>query len=332
MDRVCLVTGGAGFIGSTFVRQSLSHHRLVVNFDKLTYAANQGVLKQFEDNPRHIFVQGDIADGRLVRSVLERYRPLTIVHFAAETHVDRSILDGEPFILSNIVGTYRLLEATRDYYLSLNVSEQAEFRFLHISTDEVFGPQAPGCRATESSPYNPSSYYSASKAAADHLVNAANRTYGLPVIVARSTNNFGPSQHNEKLIPKTIDCAINKISIPIFGDGRQRRNWLFVEDHCRVLSAIIDKGQIGQSYNIGSSVEMANVELVEMICDSVDRLIPGRTIGQSRSLITMVKDRPGHDRRYQLDTTRLRDEIGFTAETPFNEALETTVQWYFYRN
>lgn len=321
------VTGGAGFIGSNFVLDWLSGlNEPVINLDLLTYAGNLANLAPLKDDARHVFVQGDIGDGALVRALLERHRPRAIVHFAAESHVDRSIAAPDAFITTNINGTFTLLEAARAYWSTLAPGARDAFRFLHVSTDEVYGSLAPGAAPfVESTAYAPNSPYAASKAAADHLVRASHHTYGLPTLTTNCSNNYGPRQFPEKLIPLTIANALAGKPLPVYGDGLQVRDWLYVGDHCSALRAILADGVPGQVYNIGAACEMSNLALVRALCDLLDQLAPR---GASyRELITHVADRPGHDRRYAVDAGKLMRELGWKPAASFDTGILHTVQW-----
>jgi len=328
MDTI-LVTGGAGFIGSNFVRQWLAEEPgRLVNYDKLTYAGNLDSLADVFDDPRHIFIQGDICDGVTVRRVLEEYRPWAIINFAAESHVDRSIDGPAEFVQTNVVGTFRLLEAAREYWSQLPPSEKERFRFLHVSTDEVYGSLGPTGYFTEETPYAPNSPYSASKAAADHFARAYHHTYGLPVLVTNCSNNYGPYQFPEKLIPLMILNALEGKPLPVYGDGLNVRDWLYVEDHCRALRMVLHRARPGSEYNIGGNCEKTNLEIVHAICSLVDRLRPDLPHRPCRQLITFVKDRPGHDRRYAIDASKIRRELGWEPQETFETGLERTVKWY----
>ena len=319
-----LVTGGAGFIGSNFVLGTLAATgEAVVNLDKLGYAGNLRSLAALERDARHVFVRGDIGDRALVRRLLEQHRPRAIVHFAAESHVDRSIHAPAEFVQSNVVGTWALLEECREYFKS-----QGEFRFLHVSTDEVFGSLGESDPPfTEKSPYAPNSPYSASKAAADHLVRAYHHTYGLPTLIGNCSNNYGPFQLPEKLVPLLIHNALAGKPLPIYGDGRNVRDWLYVEDHCRALRLVLERGVPGETYNIGGESELTNLQVVEALCAQLDTLRP-RSAGSYRQLVTHVKDRPGHDRRYAMDISRIKRELGWRPQESFASGLQKTVQWY----
>jgi dTDP-glucose 4,6-dehydratase len=323
-----LVTGGAGFIGSNFVRQWItSETGELVNLDKLTYAGNLGNLSDLEGEPRHVFAHGDIGDRALVASLLERHRPRAIVHFAAESHVDRSIAGPAAFIETNVVGTFTLLEAAREYWSRLATPEREAFRFLHVSTDEVYGALQPDDPPfSERSQYAPNSPYAASKAAADHLVRAYHHTYGLPTITTNCSNNYGPYQFPEKLIPLTILNAVAGEALPIYGDGGQIRDWLHVADHCEALRAILAKGRLGQTYAIGGRCERSNIDLVRTLCAILDETQPAGA--PHARLIRFVADRPGHDRRYAIDGSRTATEIGWTPRTEFIQGLRATIDWY----
>jgi dTDP-glucose 4,6-dehydratase len=323
------VTGGAGFIGSNFILDWLaSQDEPVLNLDKLTYAGNLANLAQLEGDARHVFVHGDIGERALVASLLARYRPRAVVHFAAETHVDRSIDGPGAFITTNINGTFSLLEATRAYWSALEPQARAQFRFLHVSTDEVYGSLAPGAAPfSERTAYAPNSPYAASKAAADHLVRASHHTYGLPTLTTNCSNNYGPRQFPEKLIPLMLASALAGKRLPVYGDGLQVRDWLYVGDHCSALRAILARGVPGQVYNIGASCEMSNIDLVQALCDLLDRMAP-RESGSYRALIAHVADRPGHDRRYAIDAGKLRGELRWEPADSFDSGIMKTVQWY----
>ena len=328
MDTI-LVTGGAGFIGSNFVRQWLHEEPgRLVNYDKLTYAGNLDSLADVLHDPRHIFIQGDICDGLMVRRLLEEYQPWAIVNFAAESHVDRSIDGPAEFVQTNVVGAFRLLEAARDYWSHLPPSEKDRFRFLHVSTDEVYGSLGPTGYFTEETPYAPNSPYSASKASADHFARAYHHTYGLPVLVTNCSNNYGPYQFPEKLIPLMILNAVEGKPLPVYGDGLNVRDWLYVEDHCRALRMVLHQARPGSEYNIGGNCEKTNLEIVHTICSIVDRLRPDLPHRPCHQLITFVKDRPGHDRRYAIDATKIRRELGWEPRETFETGLERTVRWY----
>jgi dTDP-glucose 4,6-dehydratase len=325
-----LVTGGAGFIGSNFVLDWLtSSNEPVVNLDKLTYAGNLQNLAALDGDKRHIFVRGDIGDFALVSELLTRHRPRAILNFAAESHVDRSILGPGEFIQTNIIGTFNLLEATRKYWNDMRTEEKTTFRFHHVSTDEVYGSLGQDDHAfRETNQYMPNSPYSASKAASDHLVRAYHHTYGLPVLTTNCSNNYGPYHFPEKLIPLVIHNALSGLPLPIYGDGRQIRDWLFVKDHCSAIRRVLEKGAAGETYNIGGWNEMANVDVVKTLCKILDELKPRNDGASYSAQITFVKDRPGHDRRYAIDATKIERELGWRPEETFETGIRKTVQWY----
>jgi dTDP-glucose 4,6-dehydratase len=324
-----LVTGGAGFIGSNFVLSCLEQSdEAIVNVDKLTYAGNLRNLDSLRGDARHIFVLGDIRDRALVKQALERHCPRTIVHFAAESHVDRSIVGPGDFIDTNIVGTWSLLEEARAYWASLPGPQRDAFRFLNVSTDEVYGALAPsGPPFTETTPYAPNSPYAASKAAADHLVRAYHHTFGLPTVTSNCSNNYGPYQFPEKLIPLMIRNALAGEALPIYGDGNQVRDWLYVLDHCEAVRQVLAKGEVGGTYNIGGNNEKKNLDVVHTLCAILDRERPKKS-GRYADQIEFVKDRPGHDRRYAIDGTKLRTELGWQPRETFETGLAKTVRWY----
>jgi dTDP-glucose 4,6-dehydratase len=325
-----LVTGAAGFIGANFVLDWLALDKsAVVSLDKLTYAGNLDNLASVKDSPRHVFVRGDIGDGELVATLLRHYRPTAVINFAAESHVDRSIHGPADFIATNVVGTFRLLETARTFYDKLSVPEQAAFRFLHVSTDEVFGSLAMEDRAfTELHRYQPNSPYSATKAASDHLARAWCHTFGLPVLITNCSNNYGPYQFPEKLIPLMIHNALTGLPLPIYGDGQQRRDWLYVVDHCTAIRTVLGRGRIGETYNVGGGCEKANIEIVHILCDILDAEKP-RADGHSyREQIKFIRDRPGHDRRYAMDATKIARELGWIPSETFETGIRKTVHWY----
>jgi dTDP-glucose 4,6-dehydratase len=325
-----LVTGGAGFIGSNFVLDWLANVGTpVVNLDLLTYAGNPANLHSVGSDPRHLLVRGDICDAQLVSTLLLEHRPRAIVHFAAESHVDRSIVAPGAFINTNIQGTFNLLEQAKAYWKQLSDSGKETFRFLHVSTDEVYGSLEPDAAPfSETTPYAPNSPYAASKAASDHLVRAYHHTFGLPVLTTNCSNNYGPFQFPEKLIPLVILNALEGKPLPVYGDGRNVRDWLFVTDHCSAIRTVLEKAKPGSTYNIGGNNERTNLEVVTAICDLLDDLCPSAELGSRRSLITFVKDRPGHDRRYAIDATRLLHDLGWSPSERFETALSRTVNWY----
>lgn len=324
-----LVTGGAGFIGSEFVRWWITEQRsAVINLDALTYAGNLDSLVDVWGDPRHVFVHGNIGDAALVRSLLRTHRPRAIVNFAAESHVDRSIDGPTAFVETNVVGTFRLLEEARHYWTGLSEAERTDFRFLHVSTDEVYGSLGPSGKFTEATPYAPNSPYSASKAASDHFVRAYHHTYGLPTLTTNCSNNYGPYQHPEKLIPLMILNCFEGKPLPVYGDGGQIRDWLYVEDHCRAIRVVLEKGRVGEVYNIGGDCERTNLEVVHAICDAVDQLRTDSPRAASRALITYVTDRPGHDRRYAIDYGKLARELGWGPAETFATGISKTVAWY----
>jgi dTDP-glucose 4,6-dehydratase len=324
-----LVTGGAGFIGSCFVRQWVADEREpLVNLDKLTYAGNLDSLLPVAGRLNYRLVEGDIGDRPLVGRLLAEHRPRAIVNFAAESHVDRSIDGPAEFVRTNVLGTYELLEAARAYWNSLAEPDRSEFRFLHVSTDEVYGSLGPTGTFDEQSRYAPNSPYAASKAASDHFVRAYHHTYGLPVLTTNCSNNYGPYQFPEKLIPLMILNALEGKPLPIYGDGQQVRDWLFVEDHCRAIREVLGRGRIGEIYNIGGNCERANMQVVTTICELVDRLRPGLPHSPCSGLVTFVTDRPGHDRRYAIDAGKIRTELGWRPRQSFESGLALTVGWY----
>jgi dTDP-glucose 4,6-dehydratase len=327
--KTILVTGGAGFIGSCFVRQWLAEETdAIVNLDKLTYAGNLDSLETVIAHRRHAFVRGDIGDCQLVARLLDEHRPRAIVNFAAESHVDRSIDGPVEFVETNVLGSFRLLEVVLRYWQRLDSREAQDFRFLHVSTDEVFGSLGDVGSFVETSPYAPNSPYSASKAAFDHFVRAYHRTFGLPTLVTNSSNNYGPFQFPEKLIPLMIVNATQDKPLPVYGDGQQVRDWLYVEDHCRAIRRVLAGAEPGAAYNVGAGCERTNLSIVEAICAAVDRRMPNRTQGPRKSLITFVKDRPGHDRRYAIDAGKLRRELGWRPFMDFESGLDLTLDWY----
>ncbi len=329
MDKTILVTGGAGFVGSNFILQRMERDSApIVNLDKLTYAGNLRNLDTIANDRRYEFVHGDIADRGLVQSLLTRRRPRAIVHFAAESHVDRSIRGPDDFIRTNVDGTFALLEEVRTYWVGLSEQEKTDFRFLHVSTDEVYGSLGPEDPAfSETTPYAPNSPYAASKAASDHLVRAYHHTYGLPTLTTNCSNNYGRFQFPEKLIPLMILNARDGKPLPVYGDGQNVRDWLYVEDHCTAIAIVLAQGRIGETYNIGGGNQKRNIDIVQTICDIVDEMA-GRGSASRRSLITFVKDRPGHDRRYAMDATKIESELGWRPLETFESGIRKTVKWY----
>ena len=322
-----IVTGGAGFIGSALCRFLVQNSQAdVLNIDKLTYAGNLASLASLADSPRYRFAEADICDFEVMRGIISDFEPDAIMHLAAESHVDRSIVGSWQFIQSNIVGTFALLEASRLYWNGLSHPRKSRFRFLHVSTDEVYGSLSTEGSFSETRPYDPSSPYSASKAAADHLARAWHRTYGLPILVSNCSNNYGPCQYPEKLIPLMILNAQEGKPLPVYGTGGNVRDWLYVEDHVLALYLILTKGRIGESYNVGARNERTNLEVVQRICDVFDDLVPQNA--PHRQLITFVIDRPGHDWRYAIDPTKLETELGWRANESFESGIEKTVRWY----
>lgn len=336
-DDVILVTGGAGFIGANLVHYLLkngSYH--VVNLDKLTYAGNMESLADLSENPDHTFIQGDIGNRELVRFILKEYQPQAVFNLAAESHVDRSIVDAASFLTTNVVGTYNLLDETREYWMNLENGRKQQFRFLHVSTDEVYGSLGEKGKFTETSRTLPNSPYAASKAASDHFVRAYFHTYGLPVVTTNCSNNYGPYQFPEKLIPLIINNALDGKSLPVYGDGANVRDWIYVEDHCAALKMIMERNRPGEVYNIGATDERKNIDVVRLICSTLDELKPVwtnenvsmRGINQYADLIFFVPDRPGHDRRYAIDSSKVEREIGWKPSIAFETGLRQTIQWY----
>ena len=328
--RTLLVTGGAGFIGGNYVLRSLEQDSdlRIVNLDLLTYAGNLDTLESLRDDDRHVFVQGDIADSEKVQGLLEKYKPAAVVNFAAESHVDRSIDGPAAFVQTNVVGTLNLLKCTLDWWKGLAQSEREAFRFLHVSTDEVYGSLGEHGAFTETTPYAPNSPYAASKASSDHLVRAFHHTYGLPTLTTNCSNNYGPYQFPEKLIPLIILNALDFKPLPIYGDGLQVRDWLYVRDHVDAINAVLAGGSTGEVYNIGGSSERTNLQVVQAICDIIDQRRPDVSFGARRQLIEHVADRPGHDRRYAIDCSRLMSELDWRPSVDFETGLARTVDWY----
>ena len=328
VDGTILVTGGAGFIGSAVVRLLIRDtEATVVNIDKLTYAANPLALENAAKNPRYRFEQADISDAEAMGRIFAEHRPTAVMHLAAESHVDRSVDGPAPFVETNVVGTYVLLEAARAYVQILDAGASKAFRFHHVSTDEVFGSLDDGGLFTETTPYAPNSPYSATKASSDHLVRAWHKTYGLAVVISNCSNNYGPWQFPEKLVPMVITHALDGAEIPVYGKGENVRDWLHVEDHAEALVSVLQKGRLGECYNVGGDAEHANIDLVKMICGILDRFSPDDA-GPRERLISFVADRPGHDLRYAMDASKIKDELGWTPGHDIVTGLEETVQWY----
>ena len=330
MNNNILVTGGSGFIGSNFIQYLINHsdYKKIINLDKLTYAGNSDNLINIENDPRYKFVKGDICNRDFINKIFHDYKPITIVHFAAESHVDRSIDGPKDFIDTNIIGTYNLLQESLNIYSKLNKESKSFFKFHHISTDEVFGSLGESGYFTEETAYDPSSPYSASKASSDHLVRAWHRTFGLPITISNCSNNYGPYQFPEKLIPlMIINCLSNK-QLPVYGKGDNVRDWLYVEDHCKAIDLILKDGAIGETYNIGGNNEIKNIKIVKSICSILDTLEPAKSLKQYSDLITFVSDRPGHDFRYSIDTTKIKNELNWGPEESFDTGLLKTIKWY----
>jgi dTDP-glucose 4,6-dehydratase len=330
ISNAILVTGGAGFIGSNFVLQSLAQSGApLINLDLLTYAGNPANLASVQADSRYRLVQGDICNSELVASLLREHKPRAVVHFAAESHVDRSIADPRAFIRTNVEGTFNLLQQSRLYWADLDEQSRNSFRFLHVSTDEVYGSLGPDDPAfSETTPYAPNSPYAASKAASDHLARSYFHTWGFPVLTTNCSNNYGPFQFPEKLIPLVILNALEGKPLPVYGDGKNVRDWLFVEDHCSAIRTVLQHGRIGETYNIGGNSERTNIDVVTTICDLVDQLRPDAAATPRRNLITYVKDRPGHDRRYAIDASKISRELGWKPAERFEGGLRKTVAWY----
>ena len=329
MQKTWLVTGGAGFIGANFVLAALARGGVrIINLDALTYAGNLQSLAAVADNPDHVFVRGDIRDGELIARLLAEHRPDAIVNFAAESHVDRSIEGPAAFVQTNVVGTLNLLQCTLAHWRGLDESARAAFRFLHVSTDEVYGSLGDSGKFTETTPYAPNSPYSASKAASDHLVRAYHHTYGLPVLTTNCSNNYGPFQFPEKLIPLMIQKALTGQPLPVYGDGLNVRDWLYVGDHCAAIRAVLEGGRVGEVYNVGGDAECQNITVVQRICDLLDERRPLADGRARRELITYVADRPGHDRRYAIDASKLKSELGWKPSESFESGIARTIDWY----
>lgn len=323
-----LVTGGAGFIGGNFVLDAVKRGVKVVNLDALTYAGNRDTLAALDGDARHVFVHGDIGDQALVTRLLAEHQPEAVINFAAESHVDRSIDGPAAFVQTNVVGTLALLEAARDYWKALEPARKDTFRFLHVSTDEVYGSLGETGAFTEDTAYAPNSPYSASKAASDHLVRAFHHTYGLPVLTTNCSNNYGPYQFPEKLIPLVIAKAVAGDPLPIYGDGKNVRDWLYVGDHCAAIRRVLEAGRVGETYNVGGNAEKQNIDVVNTICRLLDERKPRADGGKYASQITYVKDRPGHDRRYAIDASKLKRELGWEPAHTFEQGIADTVDWY----
>lgn len=328
-NTTVLVTGGAGFIGSNFVLDWIKSGGSAISLDLLTYAGNRTNLAAIDHNPRHQFVQGDICNAELIAALFREHRPSAIIHFAAESHVDRSIADPEAFIRTNVVGTHILLEQAKLYWSTLDEDGHREFRFLHVSTDEVYGSLKPDEPAfSEMTPYAPNSPYAASKAGSDHLVRAYFHTYGLPTLTTNCSNNYGPFQFPEKLMPLMILNALEGKPLPVYGDGQNVRDWLFVGDHCSAIRTVLERGRPGETYNVGGNSEKANLDVVNTICDLLDELRPDPRIGKRSNLIRFVPDRPGHDRRYAINASKIAKELCWQPKVSFEEGLRRTVEWY----
>lgn len=330
MNNTILVTGGAGFIGANFILEWIAKtDARVINLDLLTYAGNRRNLQSVESHPRYTFVHGDICDEALVGSLLKEHQPRAILNFAAESHVDRSIAGPSAFIQTNIVGTFALLQQAKLWWESLEPGAKDSFRFLHVSTDEVYGTLQPEDPAfQETTPYAPNSPYAASKASSDMLVRAWHHTYGMPVLTTNCSNNYGPWQFPEKLIPLVILNAHEGKTLPVYGDGQNIRDWLFVEDHCAAIRCVLEKGRIGETYNVGGNSERRNIEVVTTICDILDELAPNPSIGSRRKLITYIKDRPGHDRRYAINATKIMRELNWHPTQQFESGIRRTIEWF----
>ena len=330
MNNNILVTGGSGFIGSNFIQYLINHsdYKKIINLDKLTYAGNSDNLINIENDPRYKFVKGDICNRDFINKIFHDYKPITIVHFAAESHVDRSIDGPKDFIDTNIIGTYNLLQESLNIYSKLNKESKSFFKFHHISTDEVFGSLGKSGYFTEDTAYDPSSPYSASKASSDHLVRAWHRTFGLPITISNCSNNYGPYQFPEKLIPLMIINCLSNNELPVYGKGDNVRDWLYVEDHCKAIDLILKDGAIGETYNIGGNNEIKNIKIVKSICSILDTLEPTKSLKQYSDLITFVSDRPGHDFRYSIDTTKIKNELNWGPEESFDTGLLKTIKWY----
>ena len=322
------VTGGCGFIGSNFVIEQINRGNKILNFDKLTYAANQDNLLEINQNFNYTFLKGDITDSEKLSSTIKKFNPNIIINFAAESHVDRSIDGPKEFINTNIIGTYKLLQCSLDYYDNLSKEDKNNFKFIHVSTDEVYGSLGEKGYFKEISPYKPSSPYSASKASSDHLVNAWHHTFNLPTIITNCSNNYGPYQFPEKLIPLIIISCLNGKSLPIYGDGTNIRDWLYVTDHCNALDSVINNGEAGETYNIGGNEEKTNLEIVNIICSILDKKIPLKDKLKYSDSIVYVKDRPGHDFRYAIDSSKIQNKLNWQPQYKFEDAIIKTIDWY----
>ncbi len=326
--KTWLVTGGAGFIGGNFVLTHAGHSARIINLDKLTYAGNRDTLAALDGEADHVFQAGDIADEALVRQLLQSYQPEAVINFAAESHVDRSIDGPAAFVQTNVVGTLNLLQCTKNYWNALDANKKSAFRFLHVSTDEVYGSLGDTGKFTETTPYQPNSPYSASKAASDHLVRAFHHTYGLPTLTTNCSNNYGPFQFPEKLIPLMISKALSGAALPVYGDGKNIRDWLYVSDHVSAIAAVLTGGRVGEVYNVGGDAEMQNIEVVHSICDLLDQRLPKADQRPRRAQISYVKDRPGHDRRYAIDASKIQTELAWAAKESFASGIAKTIDWY----
>ena len=334
MNNTILITGGCGFIGSNFIQYILANtkYQNVINLDKLTYAGNLNNLLDIQKDERYIFIQGDICDHNCVRNIFKEYIPNVVVHFAAESHVDRSIDGPQQFIQTNIIGTSVLLQESLDYYIHLNKSFRSKFKFHHISTDEVFGSLGEGGYFSESTAYDPSSPYSASKASSDHLVRAWHRTFGLPITISNCSNNYGPYQFPEKLIPLMILNCLAEKPLPVYGTGENVRDWLYVQDHCDAINMVLQKGTIGETYNVGGNNEIQNIQIIKDICTILDEVKPAESGKSYHQLITFVKDRPGHDFRYAINSTKIKQGLGWQPHETFQSGLRKTINWYLDNN
>ena len=327
--KTFFVTGGAGFIGGNFILNLMkTGQAIVINYDKLTYAGNLDTLISIEENPHYTFEQGDICDGDRLKKLFARHTIDVVVHFAAESHVDRSIETPGDFVQTNVLGTYELLEIAHWYWRGLNKTRQDNFRFLHVSTDEVYGSLGETGLFTEETAYAPNSPYAASKASSDHLVRAYHKTFNLPVLTTNCSNNYGPYQFPEKLLPLMITKALSGKPLPVYGDGKQIRDWLYVEDHCRAILEVLENGTVGQVYNIGGHNEKTNLEVVQTLCNILDEMVADSPYRPHKSLITFVEDRPGHDRRYAIDAGKIKKELGWVPKESFETGLQKTVCWY----